>query len=612
VVLPRFFAELKHRNVYRAAVVYTAVGWALLEAADVVLPRLDLPDWTVNFVLLVVLLGFPLAIVFAWIFDISAQGIVRTEPIPPDAHHRLNFPAIVEFVLICMLVVTVGYLYVGRLSLQERLVEPEIAGQETPGAPNPEQYQAIAVLPFADMSEAGDQAWFAEGIAEELLQALATIKNLRVMARTSSFAFKNTDKTIAEIAKILGVQAVLEGSVRRFGDRVRITAQLVDAGNGYHIWSGLYERQFDDIFHLQDELAKAVVEALRLELGVDVTRPLVVEQTANPKAYSWFIRGRAIFDWSNFQTHALAISYFEKAVEADPDYAIAWGYLASAELFSMLWQPFEIASSAAIPAYQRALELDPEQPEALAAKALVIQIRDHDWETAGKLYQRAIEAGGSPHAMLVYTLWYLQNIGHAERAIQLINFEAAKDDPLNAGYKANLALLYVWNGNPEAAIPKAREALKLNPQHQFALAALIDAYTATGNYAGVQRIIEDIPLATQEHPRIRARVALSYLSAGDAVKAREIFQELVGLELARLYQGLPITSQLAIKLGDVEKAIDLMEIAVDLNMWNQFWTASLLRRNEAVKDHPRYLAHLRRMRLDDESLAELNRRMSFD
>jgi TolB-like protein/Tfp pilus assembly protein PilF len=615
--LPRFLAELKHRKVYRVALVYVGVGWALLEASDMVLPRLDLPDWTVNFVLAVVLLGFPLALLFAWIFDFSPQGIVRTEPLSPASQHNsLTIAATAEFALILALVVAVGSLYLDRLSLQKRLTEAESALQENMGAdqpvlPNPEQYRAIAVLPFADMSEAGDQAWFAEGIAEELLYALAGVEGLQVMARTSSFAFKGTDKTIAQIANILGVQAVLEGSVRRFGDRVRITAQLVDADSGYHIWSGSYERKLDDIFRLQDELARAVVQALRMELGVDAARPLVVEQTASPDAYNWFIRGRAIFDWSNFQTSALAISYFEKAVKADPDYAIAWGYLSFAQLSTMQWQPFEVASSAAIPAYERALVLDPRQGEALATKALAIQILEHDWETAGKLYQRAIEGGGSPDAMQLYTLWYLQNIDQAGRAIQL-NKEAEKRDPLHAGYKASLALLYVWNGDAERAAPKALEALELNPQHQFALAAMIEAYTATGNYAGVEQILENIPPTMQDHPRIRARVALGYFSRGDTAKAMEIYQELLDLELSRLYQGLPITSQLAIQLGDVEKAIDLMEMAVDLNMWNQFWTASLLRENEAIKDHPRYLAHLRRMRLDDESLAELHRRMSFD
>ena len=176
MVLPRFLTELKRRKVYRAALVYAGVGWVLLEVADVAFPRLGLPDWTVNLVLALVLLGFPLAIVFAWIFDFSPQGVVRTQPLSPEAHHhRFSITSIVEFVLIVVLVVTVGYLYVDRLSLQKRMVEPESAdqpGKANPAVPNPEQYRAIAVLPFADMSEAGDQDWFAEGIAEELLHAL--------------------------------------------------------------------------------------------------------------------------------------------------------------------------------------------------------------------------------------------------------------------------------------------------------------------------------------------------------------------------------------------------------------------------------------------------------
>jgi len=615
--LPRFLAELKRRKVYRVALVYAAVGWALLEASGMVLPRLALPDWTVNVVLAVVLLGFPLALVFAWIFDISPEGIVRTEPLDPEDHpHRLNIAAIVEFVLIVALVAVVGGLYVDRLSLQKELAEAKSAvpgspGTGQPGVPHPEQYRSIAVLPFADMSENKDQDWFAEGIAEELLIALSQVKPLSVMARTSSFAFKGTDKTVAEIADILGVQAVLEGSVRRSDERVRVTAQLVDAHSGFHIWSGSYERQISDIFQLQDELAKAVVQALRIQLGVEFARPLVVEQTDNLEAYNWFIRGRAIFDWANSQTSAVAIEYFQKAVEVDPDYSTAWGYLAYAQILSMLWQPFDVASSAAIPAYERALALNPGQSEALVAKALVIQIRDHDWETAGELYQRAIKGGESPNAMVMYAIFFLDPTGHAEKAIQFF-LEAEKRDPLHAGYKANLALLYGWNGNAEAAARKAREALELNPQHHWALGALMEAYTATGNYAGVQQILEKMPPAVREHPRIRARVALNYLAQGDYKKAREIYQELLGLGLARVSS--PVTVYLALNLGEIEKAIDLMEIAVDQNKWNQFWTGKWLtvRQNKRLEENPRYLAHLRRMRLDDESLAELNKRMSFD
>jgi len=616
MVFPRLLTELKRRKVYRVALVYAGVGWVLLEFADVAFPRLGLPDWTVNFVLALILFGFPIAIVFAWIFDLSAQGVVRTEPISPEVHHRFSLTSIVEFAVICVLVVTVGYLYVDRLALQSRLVAPESAdtgksGAGQPVVPNPEQYRAIAVLPFADMSEAQDQDWFAEGIAEELLIALSQVEQLSVMARTSSFAFKDTDKTIAEIADLLGVQAVLEGSVRRSGDRVRITAQLIDAKSGYHLWSGSYEREITDIFQLQDELAKGIVNTLRVELGISPATPLVPEQTLSPEAYNWFLRGRAMHDWANAQSSALAISYFEKAVAADPDYAMAWGYLAYAQIMSMIWQSFEVASSAAIPAYERALALDPEQSEALTAKGLVIQLLEHDWEASGKLYQRAMGARGNPNAMGVYAIFYLQHIDEEERAIQLY-LEAEKRDPLHAGYKANLANLYVWNGYTEAAARKAREALELKPQHLFALMALIDAYTAAGNYSGVQHMLEKLPSALQQDPRISARIALYYVSQGDYVKARKIYRDLLELEFSLLSQGAAVTVILAVNLGEVEKAIDLMENAVDHNSWNQFWTASVLRHNDAIKDHPRYLALLKRMGLDDDSVAELHRNMSFD
>ena len=342
MVLPRFLAELKHRNVYRAAIVYATVAWALLEAADVVLPRLGLPDWTVNLVLALVILGFPLAIFFAWIFDISTQGIVRSEPISPDIHHRFFcFVRIAEFVLIFVLVATVAYLYVDRLSLQERLIELEIAEQETSAIPNPDQYRAIAVLPFADMSEAGDQAWFAEGIAEELLIALSQVDDLNIVARTSSFAFKDTDKTIADIAEVLGVQAVLEGSVRRIWEQVRVTAQLIDAETGYRIWSGSYQRELTDIFQLQDELASSVVQALRLKLGVVHPGHFVSDHTRSAEAYSWFIRGRALFDWTSVETHLRSIEYFDEAVSSDPGFALAWGYLAYAQALSVIWRPVD-------------------------------------------------------------------------------------------------------------------------------------------------------------------------------------------------------------------------------------------------------------------------------
>jgi TolB-like protein/Flp pilus assembly protein TadD len=609
MVLPRFLTELKRRKVYRAALVYAGVGWVLLEVADVAFPRLGLPDWTVNLILAMLLLGFPLAIVFAWIFDFSAQGVVRTPPLSPGERHHLSIARIAEFVLIGVLVATVGYLYVDRLSLQRRLVEPESAKSGQPTAPNPEQYRAIAVLPFADMSEAGDQEWFAEGIAEELLIALSHVDALNVMARTSSFAFKETDKTIAEIADILGVQAVLEGSVRRSGERVRITAQLVDAKSGYHLWSGSYERQLTDIFELQDELARGIVETLRIELRVDAAKRLVAEQTQSPEAYNWFMRGRALYDWDSPENLYLSISYFEKAVEADPDYAMAWGYLAFARGLTVLWQSTEAVSSSVIAAYERALELDPGQSEALAAKAWMTLLLQGDWETAGKLYQRALADRENSLAMGAYASFYLNSIGRIPQAIRLYRI-LEKRDPLHAGLKANLAGHLLWSGDAEAAILKAQEALEMKPQHFFALTALVDAYTFTENCPAALDVVESLSIALQQDTRFSARAALCYASQGDYVNARKIYRDVVESSPSSL--DMIVAPRLALGLGEVEEAIDLMERGVEIKSWPQFYIRNAFRHNDAVKDHPRYLALLKRIGLDDESVAALHRKMSFE
>ena len=429
------------------------------------------------------------------------------------------------------------------------------------------------------------------------------------MARTSSFAFKETDKTITEIAEILDVQAVLEGSVRKSGDRVKITAQLIDVKSGYHIWSESYERQLDDIFELQDELAKSIVNTLRVELGVASTAQMITEETRSPEAYNWFMRGRAIYDWSDPRTLFQGIEYFEKAVELDPDYAMAWGWLAFALSFTGLWQSFDEAGSEAIMAYEKALTLDPGQSEALATKALFTLLIQHDWLAAGRLYQQAMESKANTLAMGSYAIFYLQHINEEDRAIQLYS-DAEKRDPLQAGHKANLANIYFWNGNAQAAAEKAREALALKPEHIFALMALIEAYTALGNYSGVEQILNSMPSELQKWPTIRARAGLFYLATGKRHKAREIYNQ---YKNNPPFVGASIIAALALELGEMEKAIDLMETEVERRGWTQLWARSpYFAKNDALNANPRYQQLLKRIGLDDDSIAELHKNLSFD
>jgi TolB-like protein len=608
MVLPRFLTELKRRKVYRAALVYAGVGWVLLEVADVAFPRLGLPDWTVNLVLALVLLGFPLAIVFAWIFDFSAQGIERTPPLSPGERHHFSIARIAEFVLIGVLVATVGYLYVDRLSLQKGMMKPESAVQEKAAAPNPEQYRAIAVLPFADMSEAGDQDWFAEGIAEELLIALSQVEQLSVMARTSSFAFKDTDKTIAEIADILGVQAVLEGSVRRSGDRVRITAQLVDASNGYNLWSGSYERQLTDIFQLQDELARSIVKTLRVQLGVEHADPLIVAQTENLEAYEWFLRGRALVNWANPDRVFQSVINLERAVELDPNYALAWGYLSFARFTTAIYRLFDEVSPSIVSAYERALLLDPEQSMALSVKAFMTQMSSYNYEDAGRLYQQSIVFRPDALAIAAYSFWYLVAIDQGELAIKLMR-EAERLDPLHSGLKNNFTMLLRIMGKAEAAVLKAQQVLQVDPRHEIAMINLIGVYAETGRFTEIEQILDNMPPALLDRPRTKLHIGLYHAERGDVQEARDIYRQL--LDDPRHYP-FPFFARLALKLGEVEQAIDLMEREIEIKAFTLFWIRPLFRNEEALRDHPRYLALLKRIGLDDESVAALHRKMSFD
>ena len=346
-----------------------------------------------------------------------------------------------------------------------------------------------------------------------------------------------------------------------------------------------------------------------MELGVDASKPLVAEQTRNPEAYNWFIRGRAVLDWANPEITDQSISYLDRAVEADPDYALAWGYLAWARALSLLWRSFEQISLSVIEAYERALALNPDQSEALAAKALMTVLLDHDWEAAGKMYQRALAAPDNTYAIVGYTVFFLQHVGEIELAIRLLQ-EAEERDPLHAGYKANMANIFLSKGEAEAAVLKAREALELNDKHIIALIQLISGQTALGKYSELQQLIDSLPEELQQWPNIEIRTGIYYAAAGEIEKAREIYREYT---VNPPYEGgMVIIAALALQLGDVEGAIDIMEGEVERNSWTQAWARTLYRDNEVLKDHPRYLAVLESMRLDDESVAELNRRMTFD
>src|SRR5512139_2524341 len=312
-----FFAELKRRRVGKVAIAYGAVAWGVTEGASVVLPALHVPDWAMTAIVIFLLVGFPIAMVLAWVFDVSPEGIQRTEPMP-DAAPRMQFKLRAAYGLVVLVAMAgLGYL------LYERGVGRAHAG---------EPHGSIAVLPFSNLSGDPAKDYFSDGMSEELLNLLARIPGLQVAARTSAFAYKGRSVDVREVGRELGVETVLEGSVRQAGDKVRITAQLIDTETGFHLWSETYDRELKDIFVVQDEIARAIVERLRIQLAPEEQQLAQRDQapTQNVEAYEQFLQGRAIWKRRGEQNIRTAISLYQSALARDPAFARAHAALGSA------------------------------------------------------------------------------------------------------------------------------------------------------------------------------------------------------------------------------------------------------------------------------------------
>ena len=288
----RLLAELKGRGVYRVAAIYAAASWALLQVADIIFPMVGLPQWAVTMVLAAAALGFPVAIVLAWLFDITPQGIVETDASTTNfGRLRLSPAKLIELSLLLALVCLVGFLYIDRLSVsgaeRARLSRDPTAQASLAENGRP----SIAVMPFINLSGSAELEYFGDGLAEEILNLLAKLNELNVAARTSSFYFKNKDADILEIGQHLGVRHVLEGSVRQQNGQVRVTAQLIDASNGFHLWSETYDRDLKDSFLIQDEISRQVVQNLQVILSASSREILDRRPLLDPVAYDYYLRG---------------------------------------------------------------------------------------------------------------------------------------------------------------------------------------------------------------------------------------------------------------------------------------------------------------------------------
>ena len=418
-VLEEAISELSRRRVFRVAGAYAIAGWLVVEMSSVVFPALFFPDWALRLVIYGALAGFPLAIVLAWIFDITPSGVVVTSNLDASdtsVKSVKKTARILEGVIIAGIVVALGTAGYFHYSTRATLGDPP---------------PSIAVLPFANLSDNQENEYFSDGIAEEILNALVKLEGLQVAARTSSFAFKGTNRNVREIGQELNVNHVLEGSVRRAGERLRVTVQLIKVEDGFHVWSENYERTMDDVFAIQDEISRAIVEALKVQLFSQPNESLVAATTESGEAYNLYLLGRYQWHKRTQQSLTRAIELFEQAIERDSGYALAYSGLADAYLLLNSYGSlsFKAAKLKAEPAIAIALKLDKTIAEPYASLGLLHMV-EQDFDGAEPLLRAAIDLNPNyavAHHWLGLTL--LQNDGPISATVEFTR--ALELDPLN-------------------------------------------------------------------------------------------------------------------------------------------------------------------------------------
>ena len=445
-----FFAELKRRKVYKVAAAYAVVAWLLIQAASIMLPAFEAPAWAMKALISAVALGFPVAMLLAWAFDITPEGIVRTADMPtrkPSSHTGRKLTASIIAGVLIGIGLTLFQSFRG-----EALRQAEATNK------------SIAVLPFVNASEDETQEYFSDGLAEELITGLTQIPELRVIGRSSSFRFKDGSADARTVGQTLGVGNLLEGTVRRAGNRVRISVSLVNAADGSQRWSETYDRELKDIFAVQEEIARAVADKLRVAILGSEIKASAEPSNQNLDAYNEFLLGQYHFGQFNVESTRRAIAHYSEAVRLDPQYARAYGELAwsYSRLGFFTGAAGREAFAQGRAAAERALQLGPDVASAYSALAYIHMNLDWDLPAAESVLARAGEAA-QKDPRIKNTLAILRTYQNRTEEALVLRREAVELDPLDVILKGNLATVLTILGRFDEAERVARRALELQP-----------------------------------------------------------------------------------------------------------------------------------------------------
>ena len=544
--IDNFFAELKRRNVYKVAAAYIFAGWALSQGIAQVFPVFDIPNWVIRLIVLLIIIGLPIALVLAWSFEITPQGIKRTEDVDLAAAAQQPKKRTWIFVVVIGALVSIGLFLLGRYSAENKTAS-------SAGISN----KSIAVLPFDNLSRDPDNAYFCEGVQDEILTRLAKVADLKVISRTSTQRFKSAPEDLPQIAKQLGVMHVVEGSVQKAGDQVRVNVQLINALNDAHLWAETYDRRLNDIFSVESEISKTIAESLQAKLSGAEKISMAKKPTTNPEAYELYLKGR--FFWNKRTGNDLrkSIEYLKQAIAKDPGYALA--YAALADSYGLLRFYGDASPEESIvpgkAAAKKALELDDSLAEPHASLGL-IATEELDVHRAVSELERAVQlnpnyATGHHWLALAFTA-----LGQSDPSVKELK-RAVELDPLSMVINADLSIGYIYARRYDEAEAQARKTLEIDPNSFLAHYYLGMALQLKG------RIKEAIPefqkaVDLNHDPYSMAMLAQGYARNGQTDEARKLLARLN--EMAKSAQVPDYALALAYtSLGEKDRAIETLE-----------------------------------------------------
>jgi serine/threonine-protein kinase len=586
-----FFAELKRRNVYKVAIAYAVVAWLLMQIATQVFPFLEIPNWAIRLVIMLIVIGFPIALVIAWAFELTPEGLKRTEfadELPTKSARSRAW----IYVVIIAGAISVSLFFLGRYTAASKQSEPSNAGTQSASA-IPEK--SIAVLPFENASGNAETEYLSDGISETLINSLTELQQLKVIARSTAFRYKGKEIDPQAVGRELKVRAVLMGLVRQVGDRLNVQVDLVDATTGAQLWGEEYERKLSDVLSVKQTIAREVTEKLRLRLTGEQQQRLVKRDTTNAEAYQFYLKGRYYWEKRTAENLTKAIDQFQQAADKDPNYALA--YVGLADCYVLLEDYVGTPASEIYPKAkafaERALQLDSSLSEAHTSLAYVY-INLWQWEQAEEEFKRAIKLDPNyPTAHHWYSL-YLRNVGRFDEGMTEIK-RAHELDPLSLVIGGTLTYAYIVEGDVNSAIAQSKRVIDLDPNFPRAHEYLGLAYLKQGHHSeAIAELQKAVELSGRERWPL-GDLGYGYAISGKRVEALAVLKELegkyqkhetIGQDLAAVYAGLGEKDQV---FAWLEKDFQARSGLLTRIRWTPPF--------ESLRSDPRYADLVRRMGL---------------